>query len=352
MTPLLKTPGFDAAGWLCANMAELFIKHSHSVMISTSLENNIPNILTCPAPEAKKQRFYRIEDNKSYEEYLYSNGFLTEEYLENDFQILVSVIQEYRPDLVITMDRIAAVIAAKAFSIPCWAIVNGEMSKGTSFPSRCLRPLNALLKTRHFPLVFSLKDLYAMCDRRITFGHALTQPIEAKDLYRFGSQKEGIKRTRRNNRICIFVSELKMKQIRILKHEFLDTPYSVYFSHPGCNPHTEKNIKWIRYPKPGLLAGCTCIVHDGNDYLFNQAMTLGIPQLIITDHGYLRSYLASAAKRNHFGTFVYEEELNADSIHDAFRNLIDDDTYYHEARFIKKQISKLGDLSEIMNLLR
>lgn len=355
ITPLIRKPKADASYYLTGNLASLFMQEKHQCAISASKDNGFRYASLYECPSLHKPHFHLSAGNRSYEEWLYVNGASTKEYLLDDIHTISEIVDSFHPDLIITMDRIAAVIVSRLRHIRCWAVVNSAMYRKTYFPASALKDVNEVLASFHLDQVFDLASLYALCERRIGFGPIEVQPfVEDNQVTRIGLESIYPLHVTRTNRVCVFIPDVNRRPHslnRILTDAFLGAPYSVYVWYEGCRPQKNENIHFLAKPKPELMPGSIAVIHDGNDYLCNQCMARGISQVMIVNHEYLRSYEAQAAERNMFGLTIYEENLSMAKLYETYRTLLSDDTYYEHTEKIRKIINDLPDLTDILNYL-
>ena len=354
ITPLIRKPKADASYYLTRNLAALFRQENHQVAISASRDNafRYASLYECPSLHRPLLHFHT---GRSYEEWLYANGASTKEYLLDDIHTISEIVDSFHPDLIITMDRIAAIMVSELRHIRCWAIVNSAMYRKTYFPASVLKDTNAVLEAFHLDQVFDLPSLYALCERRIGFGPIEVQPfIEDNQVTRIGLQSVYPLHATRTNRVCVFIPDVRKNAHalnKIITEAFLGAPYSVYVWYEGCHPSHIDNIHFLAKPKPELMPGSIAVIHDGNDYLCNACMSRGILQVMIVNHECIRSYEAQAAERNMFGLAIHEENLTMAKLYETYRTLLSDDSYYQHTEKIRKLINELPDLTDILRFL-
>lgn len=355
ITPLIVSEKADASYCLTRSLTDLFIQEGHACAVSASPGNQFHNVSLYPCGLLKKPLFSSAMKVRSYEEWMYARGAILRDYIVDDTEAILEAIEQFEPDLIITMDRIAGVIAARLKNIRCWAVVNNAMYKNASFPSRIMQGLNQALSYFRLEQEFHLRTIYARCERRISFGITLTQPFtKEQDVTRIGIPAIYPASTDRTNRLLISLGDVRLKEktlYRAVYDAFLGAPYAVYAWHKGCRAMKEKNIQFMSAPRPDLLPGSIAVIHDGNDYFFHLSLALGIPQMIVTGHEYLRSYNAQTAQRQNFGVILYEENLSMSSLYETYRKLMSDDRYYDTAQWLMEKYRKEGDLSRILAYL-
>ena len=105
---MIATEKADAQYYLCRNLADLFVQSGHTCMISASRANGFRKASLYPSVPLKKPLF--TEAGHSYEEWLYAAGAGSERWLSSDVDNLLETADATHPDLIISMDRIGAVI--------------------------------------------------------------------------------------------------------------------------------------------------------------------------------------------------------------------------------------------------
>ena len=88
--------------------------------------------------------------------------------------------------------------------------------------------------------------------------------------------------------------------------------------------------------------------HDGCEYVFNQCLCLGVPQMLITDGTWRSSWNANAAVRLGIGVTLDADLVTMAALYEGYRRLLSDDGYRARCDLIARQACALGDLSEFM----
>jgi UDP:flavonoid glycosyltransferase YjiC (YdhE family) len=93
------------------------------------------------------------------------------------------------------------------------------------------------------------------------------------------------------------------------------------------------------------------VIHDGNEYLYNQCLMRGIPQIIVTDGTWRTSWDAQAAGRVGFGISLNLDLLSMATLYESYRRLLSDDWFRLRAEAMKEEYRKLGDLNAFLELI-
>lgn len=357
IAPRIINPKTDTLYFLTDHLVSLFISAGHQVSVSCPEGCGFKNArLYEYTPAQKPFAFFTPVTDRTYEEYMYFSGMLTQRYLDEDIDLMEQIIKDARPDLVIALERPSAVIAARICRTRCWTFVNSAMYIGSSAGNEMMKGINSVLSEHKLEQEFSLRNLYAKCERRFAFGHPLTESFPADaNVMRISAAAPLFPRTGRTNRVCIFLPETGFSGRhlkKIINDAFLGAPYAVNVWFPSCKAFYDRNVHYLSQPKEELIPGSSALIHDGNPYLYSIAFAAGVPQMIISSHGYPRNYHAMALQRNRAGVFLYEEELNMRSLYETYRRLLSDDSYYENTLRFRDMTVQLPSFETIADYLQ
>jgi hypothetical protein len=350
IAPLVRTSRYDAA-WLTARtLSDLFSARQHICAVSAPLSGTVASAALYDAPDLRKPKMYS-GSCYSYEEWLYACGAGSKEYLLKDTECLLNAIDHFKPDLIIAIDRAAAVIAARVRSVPCAAVVNTAMYRSSPFPLRVLQGTNLVLSEYGFEQVFRIHELYGWCLSRIVFGPLQLQPLPMEaDAKRTGTPSLLRAIPPKREGVCLYFSEISRKPAALKKtilETFLGAPFPVYACVRGIEPEKTQNVRFMKELQEDLIPGCAVCIHDGNEYLAEIAASDGIPQLIITNHRYGRIASGLAARRYGFGVLSDEADLSVASLYENYRRIVSDPDVFEAALRIRDEVISLGSFEDL-----
>lgn len=355
ITPFIEQPQSSFAYYLASNLAWLFSNTGHTVAISAEKDNHFHHVSLYPSCSSHHPFTLKSLSETNYEEWLYAHGAISEKYLLEDYDCIEEAVVQFQPDLIITIDRIAANLIARKKHIRIWSVVHSDMYMNYTYNPSVLKELNKVLTNLNMEQIFYVKEIYARSERRLGFGPIEVEPFHPNDdVTRIGITSVLPPEVVRTNRVCIFLHDLHKRPSylkKIITEAFKGAPYSVYAWFDGSRNENIDNIHFLSTVKAEILPGSIACIHDGNTYFTNQCLARGIRQLIITDHDYIRNSNALAAERNKFGLAIFEEELSMNFLYERYRLLLSNDRYYYYTQSMKNITRNTGDLTILLNYL-
>ncbi len=349
IVPLITSPRHDAAYYLTRSMIAAFVQKRHAVAVSTSIDNGFRNISLYPETKVHKPLFPHKEDNASYEGMLCRKGAGSVKYLQKDLDTVYEIIDHFHPDLIISIDRIAAIVAAKAREIPCWTTVCSAAYRNVDV-KEAMAGFNQILTSEGMDTAFTLKEIYDLCDLRIGFSPASVQPFKAGNIQRLGIQSIQPLLNEPEDRICVYLGETSLssgKLKKIMNETFANMREEVRICYPGSKLSSEGRIRYLADTREDLLSGCTAVIHEGNAWMMNACIARGIPQIIIADHSYLRSWHGQMIERAQIGIRIQENELSSDLLTKALQQLQSTASYRENSMRLMNEAQALGDLTAL-----
>lgn len=296
--------------------------------------------------------FYREgKPGRSYEEDLFSSGYSRRSFLQKDIGVLNNVIETFAPDLIIDFGRISTSVCACKQGVPYRTFVCGAMYRKHSSRPEYLKELNRILSDNGLEQILRLSDLNAAADTLYAFGTLNTDPLpEELNVTRVGGSLMRDTTEDTANGISIILPSASMrtsKLNRIIRDTFLGAPYTVTVHLSQKYPESG-NLAYTGTLKMELLKDRKVIIHDGNLLAYHECIARGIPQIVIHDGSWKRSWIAACCVRNCSGLSIDEEELSVASLYEAYRRLVSDDYYQRRADWLKKETASLSRLSDLL----
>ena len=352
--PFIAKPKTGSAYRLTKSLISALSIKRNAIAVSASAENGFRHISLYPETSPDPVHPLHAVKKRSYEQWLAEQGAGTEKYLNKDADTIANIIERFRPDLIIVIDRIAGAAAAKEKKIPCWAVVSSSVYRNVDV-STYMKSFNRFLSSRKMEQVFTLKDLYDTCDKRIGFGPSSVHPFpSSSDIMRIGMRCIRPVIMPSEKRITVYFDDTSIragKLRRLLITAFHDRECEVRAGYPGCYIENTGCLKFLPYFREDLLSGSELVIHDGSSWLMDACIARGIPQIIIHDHSYIRSWNGQNLERTGLGIRIPEKELTAERLSKCTAKILNDPSYAEKAAEVMQEAYALGDLCSLYPLL-
>ena len=350
LTPLIFNDNADSGYYLSKNISTLLTTTNHTVAISAPTNNKFHHASFYSSPRPSST-FKSKTKEKTYTDHLFNKGALDIGFLRHDLNSILKSINDFNPDIIVTHDRLSALIAAKMTNKLCYAIVEPSIFAQKNIPSNILSGLNEILSSKGFEQVFSLNDFYKYANQMFIFGPIETSPcISDYPISRIGLSSLYTQETQERNDLFIHLGNTNIRKGKLKKivlEAFDGAPYRVNAFIGKDYEYTKNNIHFIS-SKTNFLDTAKACIHDGNSYIFNTCLSLGIPQLIIANNDFVRLSLGTKAQRNGFGLCLFEDEFKMENLYEAYYRLINTSYFFENAEILKASTLSEGDLSEIL----
>lgn len=339
------------------SLIDLFLLNGHEVAVCSKDASQYHYAVHYPSPTVKKPFFSsrKEEPNRTYEEALLEEGVLQASFLEKDLLSIQSSIQDFQPDCVIDLQRVMTPLVSRMMGCRCISIVHAGMTTIRPFPKNALQGFQQILTKYGFPMVSRMEDYLRFSDQRLVFSPSPAQPFDDDfSVIRFGSPFSLPLEYEQTTKLYLHFQDdllLARKLTKIIEQAFLGAPYEVKAWYPGCPNQTKQNIQYLtssRYQE--VNTSCVCI-HDGSDLLFHYALSLGIPQLIVSTGDWKKGWNANALQRLGVGISIPADALSMESLYESYRYLRSDEQFLLNAQRVSQEILSLGGLDQILTVL-
>ncbi len=342
---------------LTQNLIDVFRLNGHTAAVcaADTLSFHHAGRYACSEPAQKFTLLKDPNQPRTLEEELYQDGALSFSYLQQDYADLEKAIEEFQPQLILECKRPQAIAAASMHGIRCWSLVHSAMVRSRRFPADYIREFNQFLSSIQMSQVLSLRDLLQKAGRRIACGPDFLQPFP-KDfpVDRIGSAFYESSEHTRSRRVCVYAGDLDIsprRLLRICREAFQGASYPVDLFLPQARPEKRGNITVANTWYAGALKNCGICIYDGNDLLYQKCLSLGIPQLIINDTSWNKSWNAASIVRNGIGVSLNLWDLDMISLYENYQTIRSDDAYQDHAEQAAAVIAGMGGLEGLLKYL-
>lgn len=354
ITPPISKKANSTIAPLIQNIINQLNQSGHIVAIcagNTSFYHNA-RFYNAPVPKEKFHLFNKITVDRTIEESLFSQNILEKKYLQADMKYILEAIQEFQPDIVLELNRPAALIITKKYHLPCTSIIHAADYRNRNFNKEVLSDLNSTLREESLEQILKYVDLRNHCNQFISFGPMAIQAFPPSiNVTHIGNMSIETLTQEFSNHIYVSLKQCSLssrKIKKILQEAYCGAPYTVYAHYSNAKSSVYENIQFLQTEKLQYLNGSEICIHDGDEYIFNQCLALAIPQLIIFDQNYLRSWNATASNRQGFGISLNASMFTMENLYETHRRILSDDYYKQRALQFQKELQNLGNIAKLL----
>ncbi|OOM72680.1 hypothetical protein CLPUN_46550 [Clostridium puniceum] len=236
----------------------------------------------------------------SFEEVLHFMGIINEELFANDIYCIRKAIQEFKPDVIYSEFRIAAVVAAKLENIKVATGYSFPVQKSFACNPEYSKGVNKYLEENNLNKVESVLDIFDWADLKIVPSSYEIEPIDGKNIVFVGplSFPNTISIKKEKNKIVAYMGNgtiSPMKLIEELTKAFENSKYQVYIATEQVEPYKKNNINVNkRFDFNELMPEATVYINHGGQNSIMTGLIYGVPQIICPGNVFERKYNASS----------------------------------------------------------
>ena len=350
--PSVCVPDCGSAVLIARQLAAMFRLQGIDTGICADRKSRFSDIAFFESPSTASLR--RGSTGTTAEEYLRGRNALSASYLKKDYHAVSRAIHEYNPDFLIEIERPAAIAAAAEYGLPVFSIVSGGAFRFRSFKADILNGLNSFLNELGLEQVLHLRELYRYTQCFAFGADEFLPPFPGYRVASFGVSAIAPVIGPQDRALSIAFTEtgISARRMRqIISEAFLGAPYDVYIYDSSQHPGKNGNLHFQNLQRTITINGSRLCIHDGSDALTQYCNALGIPQIILYDDSYQRSWNAVCLERSGVGIAVHESELSMERMYEAYRQILADSRYFDEARRIQENVLERGDAVNMLAYL-
>ncbi|MBD7911453.1 glycosyltransferase [Clostridium cibarium] len=358
-------------------LANEFIKRGHKVALCApedinyhSIENvknyyaPIPSLLG--VPKFVGNNIFRIsqlvglqqrKQINSFEEVLHLVGAINRKYFANDVSCIRRAIQKFKPDVIYSEFRIAAIVAAKlekikvatGFSLPVQKSFasNPEYSKG----------VNKYLTENNLNKVESVLDIFDWADLKIVPSSYEIEPIDGESIVFVGplSSPKLIQTKGEKNKIVAYMGNGTISPMILIKEltkAFESSSYQVYIATEQVEPYKKNNINVNkRFDFNELLPEAVVYINHGGQNSIMTSLIYGVPQIICPGNVFERKYNASSIVKLQAGAMLEVSDFNYETIKKIVNNFNENPVYRNNSKKAGEILLSLGGTAKAVEAI-
>jgi len=371
MAAMAETSGpFSRSVALCHKLLET----GHEVALCAALDVNYHTIdhvqnYDCPVPYPlglpkligktllKIAQLSGAQKNKkvnSFEQVLFFVGALNKKHFQQDVICIRQAIQEFKPDLVYSEFRPAAIVAAKLENVKIAAGYSFPVQKTFASNPEYSNDIQQLIKEYNLPDIESVLDIFDWADLKIVPSSYELEPIEGENILFVGPfiAPAKISCNTASNKIIAYMGSGTVSP-KLLIHEltkaFQNTNYEVYIATEQVQPFTDHNIivdKRFDFGK--LMPGAVAYINHGGQNSIMTGLIYGVPQIVCPGNVFERKYNANSIVKIGAGTVLETENFSADAIKAMVSDFENQPSYQQNAKNAGEKLMSLGGTDQVI----
>lgn len=336
----------------------------HEINGIKNYEAQVPSLLGLPSFVANKMlkiaQKLNVQEKKeihSFEQVLHFVGAIDKTFFADDVLCIRNAIRDFKPDIVYSEFRPAAIVAAKAeqvkiaagYSYPVQSTFasNPEFSKG----------VRDYLKTNRLPAVQSVLEIFEWADVRIVPSSYELEPIAGKNIVFVGpfQMPQKVSTNLERNKIIAYMGNGSISQntmIEELTKAFEHTRFQVFLAAKQAEPYQKGNIIVDqKFDFSSLMPEAVAYINHGGQNSIMTALMYGVPQIICAGKNFERKYNANSIVQLKAGVALSVQEFTAENITAAIQCFEKSSNYAANAERAGDSLRKLGGTKTVVQVL-
>ena len=354
IVPSVCIPDCGSAVMIARNLTGLFHLQGFEVAICADRKSRFSDIAFYESPSPIPSRRIRSRYGTTPEEYFEDHGAFSTSYLLRDYKAITEAITDFQPDRIIEIERPAAVIAAVQTGKKLFSVVSSPAFRNREFRVSSMNGLNEFLTRSGMEQVLRFRELYHFSSC-IGFGPSLCQSFPAEyPVRQIGMSCIEPLPQAGDSKLSIVISESGIssrKNRQILESAFLGAPYEIYIHARRMKQGRQGNLHFLQPSRHTSVNGSRVCIHDGSDAITQYCYACGVPQVIVHDNSWQRSWNAAGLRRTGAGLSLEESQLSMERLYETYRMVAADDSFAENAQRLKQTVHEEQDLTAILPLL-
>jgi uncharacterized protein (TIGR00661 family) len=293
----------------------------------------------------------------SFEEVLHLMGAINKKHFAKDVYYIRKAIQDFRPDVVYSEFRIAAIVAAKLENVK---VVTGySYPAQTSFASspEYSEGVKEFLKENNLPNVESCLDIFNWADLKIVPSSYDLEPINDKNVVFTGPFSVPKQRDLDSPRDSIIAymgngTISPKKAIYELTEAFEKSNYKIYIATEQAKPYKKDNITIDkRFDFNKLMPRAIAYINHGGQNSIMTGLMFGVPQIMCAGNVFERQYNASSIVKLKAGVSLETNQFTAQMIKNTVESFANETFYSENSKSAGEKLIKLGGVSRVVETL-
>lgn len=292
----------------------------------------------------------------SYEKVVFDLGISRKAFFKKDVRCIQEAIRLFKPDVVYSEVRIAAIVAAKIEGVPCAAGVSYPVLPEYASNPELSSGVKHFLLENGLPHITSVLDIFHWADRKIVGSSYELEPVEGDDVYFAGPilNFKTPKKAEKTKNIIIYLGVSPISHRKIMdtvKEAFHGTEHQVFTVIPNVtkdfdNIHIRPHFDFSR-----IMPGAEAYIHHGGQNSTMTGLIYGVPQIVFAGEHFERCYNAGKIMETGAGLSAPNEAFTPEKLNEMLRQINWNPTYRQISENTGKKLLELGGPAKVVDVL-
>ncbi|MHC1685390.1 MAG: glycosyltransferase [Clostridiaceae bacterium] len=293
----------------------------------------------------------------SFEQVLHLVGAINSKHFSKDVFYIRKAIQDFKPDVIYSEFRIAAIVAAKLENIKVVTGYSYPAQKSFASNPEYSKGVNSYLKDNKLPNIESVLDIFNWADLKIVPSSYELEPINDKNVVftgPFSIPNNSCNESPRNKIIAYMGNGTITPNtvINELTKAFENTNYQVYIATEQVKPFTKDNIIVDkRFNFNELMPQALAFINHGGQNSIMTGISFSVPQIICAGNVFERKYNASSIVNLKAGISLETNNFKSEIIKKIVENFEKNSSYIENSKIARKALISLGGASKVVEAL-
>lgn len=374
MAAMVETSGpFSRAAALCKKLRE----KGHEVALCAAEDGNyksMDNVKNYYAPipspfgmpmfigkgMLKIGQFLGVQEKKkvnSFEQVLNFVGAINKKHFYKDVFYIRKAMQEFKPDVVYSEFRVAAIVAAKLENIKVVTGYSYPAQKSFACNPEYSTGVKEFLKENNLPAIESVLDIFNWADLKVDPSSYELEPIEDKNIIFVGPfSTPKLKNTKANkNKIIAYMGNGTISPNEVISNltkAFEKTNFKVYIATKQVKPYKQNNITVDKsFDFSELMPEALVYINHGGQNSIMTGLIYGVPQIICPGKVFERRYNAASVVNLGAGVLLETSDFNAQAIKKVVDDFSENPVYAGNSNKAGEQLLSLGGVDKVVDIL-
>jgi uncharacterized protein (TIGR00661 family) len=266
-------------------------------------------------------------------------------------------IQEFKPDVIYSEFRIAAIVAAKLEKVKVVTGYSLPVQKSFASNPEYSKGVNQYLEENNLNKVESVLDIFDWADLKIVPSSYDLEPINGENIVFVGPfSSPDITQTKvEKNKIVAYMGSGTIsprKVIEELTKAFEKSNYQVYIATEQVEPYKKDNINVNkRFDFSELMPEAKVYINHGGQNSVMTGLIYGVPQIICPGNVFERQYNASSIVKLDAGIMLKVCDFNSETIKRIVNDFNEKLTYTNNSKIAGEMLLSLGGATKAVQVI-